>query len=85
MPNIMNEMKDALVAHGLWPEEAERVMEYVAKAPENEPMEGRWTDSFDDYPPAIKNLAWMSVRRGAIEWLKANKPSHFALLVMEGS
>lgn len=83
MPTMLTEMKETLVANGLWPEEAEKVMEVVMRAEENEVMRDRWADSFSDYPPVIKTMAWMSAKQHAVEWLKANKPEHFALRCLE--
>ena len=83
MKTIEETIKDKLVNYGLWPEEAETVMKEVEQAPENESMQGRWHESPEDYPPAILSLAWLSAKDHAIEYLKINKPLHFALRVLE--
>jgi len=56
------------------PPAADAVMEAVKSAPENEAMQGRWSDSAEGYPPAIFILAWMSAKEKALEWIDANCP-----------
>jgi len=67
--------------HGLWDDEAKTVIELVKV--EQPSMDGRWNDDVSGYPDAIVITLWMSAKRNAIEYLKANKPEHFALWLLE--
>ena len=81
MKTIRTVIADRLQDHGLWPKEAEAVMDAVEAAPENESMKSRWGDTPDDYPPSIVALMWMSAKTKAVEWIDANKPLHFARMM----
>lgn len=72
-----------LVNSGLWYREAEAVMEQIEDVKGAESMKGRWNDRVADYPPVMSSVLWLHVRHAAIDYLKATKPQHFALAVLE--
>lgn len=80
---VRDKLEDMLVGHGLWPDEAKTVTDKVVTEPAAEVMRTRWTEPAGGYPPQLFNVIFMTARRCAIEYLKANKPKHFALLVLE--
>ena len=84
MATIRKHIEETLVNHGLWPNEAEQVMNHVVELPENVSMRDRWEHDTEDYPPSIVTLAWMSAKETAIEHLKKTNPQHFALWLLEG-
>lgn len=67
-----------LEEHGLFNDQAKAVVESMKVAPGNEVMEGRWRDATSDYPPSILQMAWMSAKLHAVEWIDANCPAHWA-------
>lgn len=75
---IREKMKERLVEHGLWPDEANMVLDDAEKSEVLEPMFGRWKDSVDGYPPQMFAAVWISIKSVAVEWIDANKPKHFA-------
>lgn len=71
-------MKQRLEEHGLWPDQADAVMEAVCADPDNCAMSGRWDDETADYSPQTIVIVWMSARAHAVKWIDANRPRHFA-------
>jgi hypothetical protein len=85
---IEEKVKDMLVEHGLWDNEAVIVVEKAKEAPNLVSMiEGhdRWADDVSGYPTGLLATVFVSVKYIAIDWLKAEKPMHFALPMLEGS
>ncbi len=80
---IKNTVKEKLINHGLWPQEADDIVENVILAPENEAMKDLWNDHAEGYPEQITSLAWFSAKLHAIEFLEKNKPMHFALNILK--
>ena len=78
MSTIKETLINKLIEHGLWKDEAEKIMLEVESAPENELMKNRWQEDASNYPEIITNIVWFSTKRHAIEWIDANKPLHFA-------
>ena len=67
---------------GLWPIEADAVVELLMELPEMvETMKDRWFDKMDGYPPQMKSVLWMSACDAAVTWIDANKPKHWARAV----
>ena len=83
MKTIEEKITERLVNNGLWPDEAKAVMELVKKAPENESMQGRWSENAEYYPQQIMAMAWFSAKNHAIEWIDSNFPNHFARSMFE--
>jgi len=74
METIESKITKILVSKGLFPEQAAQVMELVKAAPENESMQGRWSDAPEGYPDFMMGALVVSVNSYALEWIDANKP-----------
>ena len=79
---IRQMLEDKLVNHGLWPDEAKKVMEAVAAHPASESMQGRWDSESDGYPAQLIPVLWIGVKTRAVEWIDVNKPKHFARAIL---
>jgi len=75
---IKEEFRIKLISHGLWPHEANEVLTLAMTHESLEPMLKRWDDGISEYPAQAIHVAWMLVKRIALDWINANKPSHFA-------
>lgn len=72
----------ALTRHGLWPGEADTVMEQIMAT--DNAMSGRWGEMVADYTSARLAAVWELVREAAVDWLRVVKPGHFALVMLMG-
>lgn len=70
-----------LVEHGLWPDEAEKVVEIYSE--QIKEMRGRMNDHIEGYPRSLLAAVLMGVRRVAVNWLEASKPNHFSLHLLK--
>jgi hypothetical protein len=75
---------EELYNRGLFEEQAQEIMDAVKAAPENESMQGRWTDRATGYPNVLINALWFSVNDAAIEWMDKNAPHHWARPMFTG-
>lgn len=80
---IREKMEEMLVDHMLWPDEAKAVVAAAEKDEVLDAMQGRWGQDTEGYPPQVVVATWISVKHVAVEWLKANKPQHFALMALD--
>ena len=66
--------------HGLWPDEARKVLEQTIK---NTPAmeERRWNEDVSTYPASMLAVLWMGTRHEAVKWIDENKPQHFARMM----
>ena len=67
-------LNELLVEHGMWPGQAQAIVDRVKAAKRNESMEGRWDDQIEDYPPQMLAVLWMSVRTEALVYIDENCP-----------
>lgn len=67
-----------LEACGLWPDEAQAVLEKMQADPANKDMGGRWGDREEGYPKELLACLWVSAENNALKWIDENKPMHFA-------
>jgi len=74
MATIAESIHAKLMANGMFESQADEVIKLVKEDKANEAMIDRWNDQTTDYPEAIMNLAWMSARKHAREWIAKNKP-----------
>ena len=79
---IRQKIEETLVNHGLWEDEAKTVIAEAEKHESLKDMLGRWDEDTASYPDQLLAVVWMSVKNLATEWLKANKPNHFALAIL---
>lgn len=82
---IKKKMKDMLISHGAWDNEADAILAIAQGEKQNEPMQGRWEDEVSYYLPSFLTVAWMSVRQTAIKYFEENNPQHFALALLKSA
>lgn len=76
---IQEHLHTYLTSNGLWPKEADAVMEAFKAQPEIKDV--KLNDVVGDplgYPKSMLAVLQLSVKRTAAEWLATNKPMHFA-------
>jgi len=78
-------MKTLLEENGMFPEQADAVME-LAKADESlKSMTGRWQDDEEGYMRPILTAVWVAVRRCAVQWIDENTPKAWYRPMFAGS
>ena len=80
---VRGTIEEALVNHGLRPDEAKAVVDRFAKSPGCEAV--KWGDPAEAHPKELLAVLWISAKSIAIEYLKETKPTHFALGVLATS
>jgi len=83
MKTIRQNLESYLFDHCLFPEEAKQAVEYMAAHKSQEAMNGRWDQDCAGYPEAMVRVLRITAKNFAAEWLKANKPKHFAIQILE--
>lgn len=78
---IEEKFKDDLENNGLFPEEAAAVLVSYVNGPLGEAMKDRMNEPADGYPEPVLTVAWLGVKRAAVEWIDANHPQHWARAV----
>jgi hypothetical protein len=63
-----------LVSHGMFEEQANKVLDRCRQDEILKPMGGRWNDTVDGYPPQMKAVVLLSVRKVAVDWIDENIP-----------
>jgi hypothetical protein len=81
MKTITEHLREQLVASGLWPAEAEAVLQ--ALKANDKTMEHQWNDYTADYPSPMIAALWCAAKRHALEWIETNKPQHWAKPMFE--
>ena len=71
---IEDKIREMLVEHGMFENDAAAVVETMKADEANEPMAHRWNDNIEDYPPSILVVLWMEARNVALEYIDANCP-----------
>ncbi len=85
---IRQKLAKYLTDHGLWPKEAEEVINaYRDGKGYPDDQRRRLEDAAEGYPPQLLAVMIFAVRQEAIRWIDANHPEHFAraILVAEAS
>ena len=72
-----DKIKEMLVEHGMWDDEAKAVVEMLKADKLNESMAHRWNDDVEDYPLSMLAILWMETKHIAIEYIDANCPEAF--------
>jgi len=70
-----------LTDHGLWPHEADAVVDQM-QIDINEPQ--MWAASVDHYPAAMLAVLYLRADLAAVDWIDDNKPRHFARSLFTG-
>ena len=69
-----------LVSNGLWPDEANAVMDIVVAEKPHE--EVKFNSAVGDYPEQLVALLKMASARTAVAWIDEHKPEHFARKIL---
>ena len=69
-----DKIKEMLVEHGMFENDAAAIVETMKADEVNEPMAHRWNDSVEDYPQSVLIILWASARATALEYIDANCP-----------
>lgn len=75
---LREKLESMIVNSGMFPDMAKRVMDNVVLDPVNEPMNNRWNDRVDDYPPQLLSICWLSACDHAVKLIDAECPKHWA-------
>ena len=73
---VENHIKTELVNHGLWPNEAEIVIESLKQ--DLQKITIKWNDDCSGYPPFFITNIFSMAKVKAIEYIDKNAPNHFA-------
>lgn len=71
---IREHLEKSCFERGMFPEQAKAVVDALAADEVSEPMEGRWDDPVEAYPPGMLRILEMGVDSAAVEWIDANCP-----------
>lgn len=67
-------MHKKLTEHGMFDNQASKVLEECMQHESTESMESRWDHDVRNYPEGIQISLWLIVRSRAAEWIKRNIP-----------
>ena len=71
---IEDKIREMLVERGMFDSQAVEVVEAMKVDKINEPMEHRWMDEADDYPPQMLTILWIGAKHQALKYIDANCP-----------
>jgi len=74
MITVEEKLKKDLFDRGMFESWCDVIMETVKAYDYNEPMQGRWQDDIDGYPPQLVIWLWLSVKQAALEYIDTNCP-----------
>jgi len=74
--------KDWLFNNGLWEDECDSILSSF-KSENKVSGQIKWNDFIEGYPDVFKSAITRSLKIFALEWLKKNKPQHFAIFMLE--
>ncbi len=69
---------------GLFQDQAEAIMELVIADPANKSMKERWNDAIEDYPQALWNVLWLSIKRVTRKYIEEHCPEAWFRSMFEG-
>ena len=75
---IRDKLAKHLTDHGLWPKEAEEVINAYRDGPACPEDQRRRFEDAEGYPSQLLAVMIYAVRSEAVRWIDANKPKHFA-------
>lgn len=70
--------------NGLWPQEADAVLESVRTDKHAEALAEVLGRTWDGYHTQFHAVAWLTVKGMVVEYIDANKPQHFARPMFAG-
>ena len=75
MATIEGKIKQMLEDNGMFPQQAQAVIDMAKARPDLFPdMERRWADRAEDYPTSLIAVLWLGIKGLAVEWIDANLP-----------
>jgi len=82
---IKDRLHDFLTQHGLWPKEADMILnpDLLKKNGVSEPLIEVLDKDADGYPTHFFAIANLTIRHEALNWIDANKPMHFAQYALD--
>lgn len=78
MPTLRQCGENMLTECGLWPNEADSIMDAAQASRANDAMKGRWNEDASAYPSSILAILRVSIFAEAKSWLATNSPRHWA-------
>jgi hypothetical protein len=74
---VAGKFHDMLVQHGLFPQQADGVLDLVVADKDN-PTNEVMDRHAEGYPPQVFAAGWLYIRDAALKWIDANCPQHWA-------
>ena len=71
---IQDAIKEELVANGLFPEDADKVLELLKADEYQKAMKSKWQDNIEGYPAEFKTAIWLVAKRCTLTWIDENIP-----------
>lgn len=81
--SIWSALAKRLVDHGLFAEQASKILQDYSNEDSAEAMKGRWTDDVTDYPPQLVAVVWLGLKRFAAAEVRKTTPQHWALALLD--
>lgn len=79
---IRQHLKQKLVDHMLWDDEAAQIVSALEADERSAPMRGRWDEDTTHYPSPLLDMLWTVAIGAAERWLVKNAPNHVARRVL---
>jgi hypothetical protein len=67
-------MIKAMTSRGMFPSQANEVIEKYIALRKDESMLSRWNDEVSAYPEPLQSILWMGVKDYAAKWIEENAP-----------
>lgn len=77
-------LRDRLEQHGMFPEQAEKVVSEYKTLPYSEAMEGRWGHEVEGYPASLLGILIVGTFDHAVKWTEENCPKAWFLPLLRG-
>lgn len=74
---LREKLCEKLEGQGMWPQEAKSALTLYEL--DDDSIKGRLDEPTENYPDSFLTVCYMQARRYAVEWLKENKPQHWAI------
>jgi len=71
---IQEKLAKMLFDRGMFPDEATKIVDELKGLPQNKPMNGRWDEPEDDYPPVLITALWLTTKQLALAYIDENCP-----------
>jgi hypothetical protein len=74
MATINQKLNSLLQENGLWPKDAENVLELFKKEDNIKSLNIHWNDDTSGYPTVFLSSIWYALRRFTLSWIEKNQP-----------